>query len=434
MKNNFYFFLFFLILNLTTHNLIISKESETDPEKESKKSSNIVEENDEFDDPSLLKDDSDDDTNKESKRKSKTKTSSKKDKKESEKDEDNNDIYPSLEQLKKDKIEEEMNKYKFFFLKYFYEICMISLLIIYIIHAYIGIKINRNIAESWLQKNKQFFEDNYAHLGGEREYNPNYLSLIKDSYNDYKFFASGRVYLSWVLIDINLKRRQDLISILSQLFLFNERDRIMYEVSITPSEDVPCIFALCRKKDIKLNKKNYRELEEFTEVSNPYFVDKNYVMLTEDEDTTYKIFNNKELIDQYKKIEKFIDLIFFTDRRTGKDKHGLVVSFELRGAYNEADFYDMNIFTHLLIDILGSTSVKGAYKKEANARRKEYEAKISRELAEKNKEEVKNAKEEKKNQEQNKPLTREQLRKKEEKERKDAMKERRKKMYKVVKA
>ena len=63
----------------------------------------------------------------------------------------------------------------------------------------------------------------------------------------------------------------------------------------------------------------------------------------------YRIFNNKELIDQYKKIEKFIDLIFFTDRRTGKDKHGLVVSFELKGAYNEADFYDMNIFTHLLI-------------------------------------------------------------------------------------
>ena len=116
---------------------------------------------------------------------------------------------------------------------------------------------------------------------------------IKDSYNDYKFFGSGRVYLSWLLVDINLKRRQDLISILSQLFLFNEKDRIMYEVSLTPTEDVPCIFAVCKKKDVKLNKKNYRELEEFTEISNPYFMDKNYVMLTEDEDTTYKIFNNK---------------------------------------------------------------------------------------------------------------------------------------------
>ncbi len=427
---NFFLFLFFLIITLITPNFILS----LNPEKEPKKSSEAIEENDEFDDPSLLKEEQDEDSQKTKKsEKIKSNTESKKKPKESEKTNDNDDIYPSLEQLKKDEIE-EMSKYKFFFLKYFYEICMISLLVIYIINAIMGVKINRKLAESWLEKNKKFFEDNYAHLGGEKEYNPNQITLIKDSYNDYRFFASGRVYLSWLLVDINLKRRQDLISILSEIFLFNERDKIMYEVSLTPTEDIPCIFAICKKKDIKANKKNYRELEEFTEVSNPYFMDKNYVMLTEDEDTTNKIFNNKELMNQYKNIEKFIDLIFFTDRRTAKDKHGLVISFELKGSYTEADFYDMNIFAHTLIDILGSTSVKGAYKKEASARRKEYEAKISRELAEKNKEEVKNAKEEKKNQESNKPMTREQLRKKEEKERKNEIKERRKKMFKVVKA
>jgi flagellum-specific peptidoglycan hydrolase FlgJ len=427
---NFFLFLFFLIITLITPNFILS----LNPEKEPKKSSEAIEENDEFDDPSLLKEEQDEDSQKTKKNeKTKSNTESKKKPKESEKTNDNDDIYPSLEQLKKDEIE-EMSKYKFFFLKYFYEICMISLLVIYIINAIMGVKINRKLAESWLEKNKKFFEDNYAHLGGEKEYNPNQITLIKDSYNDYRFFASGRVYLSWLLVDINLKRRQDLISILSEIFLFNERDKIMYEVSLTPTEDIPCIFAICKKKDIKANKKNYRELEEFTEVSNPYFMDKNYVMLTEDEDTTNKIFNNKELMNQYKNIEKFIDLIFFTDRRTAKDKHGLVISFELKGSYTEADFYDMNIFAHTLIDVLGSTSVKGAYKKEASARRKEYEAKISRELAEKNKEEVKNAKEEKKNQESNKPMTREQLRKKEEKERKNEIKERRKKMFKVVKA
>ena len=427
---NFFLFLFFLIITLITPNFILS----LNPEKEPKKSSEAIEENDEFDDPSLLKEEQDEDSQKTKKNeKTKSNTESKKKSKESEKTNDNDDIYPSLEQLKKEEIE-EMSKYKFFFLKYFYEICMISLLVIYIINAIMGVKINRKLAESWLEKNKKFFEDNYAHLGGEKEYNPNQITLIKDSYNDYRFFASGRVYLNWLLVDINLKRRQDLISILSEIFLFNERDKIMYEVSLTPTEDIPCIFAICKKKDIKANKKNYRELEEFTEVSNPYFMDKNYVMLTEDEDTTNKIFNNKELMNQYKNLEKFIDLIFFTDRRTAKDKHGLVISFELKGSYTEADFYDMNIFAHTLIDVLGSTSVKGAYKKEASARRKEYEAKISRELAEKNKEEVKNAKEEKKNQESNKPMTREQLRKKEEKERKNEIKERRKKMFKVVKA
>ena len=422
IKSISFLFISLIILNLISNYYVISEEIDIEQKKDSKN----IEENDEFDDPSLLK--------KKSKKKKEKSNSSQedKDKKPEVIDDDKDSIYPSVEQLRKEKIE-EINKYKYFFLKYLYEINMVSIVIIFILNVIYGVKKNRSIANKWFLKNKSFFEDNYAHLGGEREYNPNNLSLIKESYHDYKFFASGRVYVSWMIVDINLKRRQDLISALSEIFLFGEKDRIMYEISLSPAEDVPCVFAICKKKDVKNTKKNYREINEFAEVVNLSFMDKNYVLLTEDEETTKRIFNNREFISQYNKIEKFLELIFFTDRRTAKDKHGMVVSFELKNAYTEADFYDMTIFTHMLIDIIGGTSVKAAYKKEANARRKEYEAKISRELAEKNKEEIKNAKEEKKNAEQNKPMTREQLKKKEEKERKEAIKERRKKLFKVVK-
>ena len=419
MRHISFFFMFLIILNLISNYYAISDENENEPKKPSKN----IEENDEFDDPSLLK---------KKKKKEKTNTAPEEKKEEIKEETDNNSIYPSLEQLRQEKLE-EMNKYKYFVLKYLYEICMISLVLIFILNSIYGVKKNRAIANKWFLKNRSFFEDNYSHLGGEREYNPSNLSLIKDSYNDYKFFASGRVYVSWCLVDINLKRRQDLISLLSQIFLFGEKDRIMYEISLAPSEDVPCIFAICKRKDVKTTKKNYREINEFTEASNPSFMDKNYMLLTEDEETLNRLFSNRQFLNQYKKIEKFLELIFFTDRRTAKDKHGLVVSFELKNSYTEADFYDMTVFTHMLIDTIGATSVKATYKKEANARRKEYEAKISRELAEKNKEEIKNAKDEKKNAEKNKPMTREQLRKKEEKERKDAIKERRKKLFKMVK-
>ena len=419
MRHISFFFMFLIILNLISNYYAISDENENEPKKPSKN----IEENDEFDDPSLLK---------KKKKKEKTNTAPEEKKEEIKEETDNNSIYPSLEQLRQEKLE-EMNKYKYFVLKYLYEICMISLVLIFILNSIYGVKKNRAIANKWFLKNRSFFEDNYSHLGGEREYNPSNLSLIKDSYNDYKFFASGRVYVSWCLVDINLKRRQDLISLLSQIFLFGEKDRIMYEISLAPSEDVPCIFAICKRKDVKTTKKNYREINEFTEASNPSFMDKNYMLLTEDEETLNRLFSNRQFLNQYKKIEKFLELIFFTDRRTAKDKHGLVVSFELKNSYTEADFYDMTVFTHMLIDTIGATSVKATYKKEANARRKEYEAKISRELAEKNKEEIKNAKDEKKNAEKNKPMTREQLKKKEEKERKDAIKERRKKLFKMVK-
>jgi hypothetical protein len=428
MKKSLSFALFIMIIiNIISNNKVVSEEIEDEQIKPSKN----IEENDEFDDPSLLKKESA--KKKKKKEKQNSNTEEKKSDEQPNKDKDNDNIYPSLEQLRQEKTE-EINKYKYFAMKYLYEICMISLVLIFILNVIYGVKKNRSIANKWLVKNRAFFEDNYSHLGGEREYNPNNLSLIKDSYNDYKFFASGRVYVSWMIVDINLKRRQDLISLLSQLLLFGEKDRIMYEISLSPTEDVPCIFSICKRKDIKYTKKNYREVNEFTEVVNPSYMDKNYVLLTEDEEVVNKIFSNKQFLSQYKKIENFLELIFFTDRRNAKDKHGMVVSFELKGSYTEADLYDMTIFTHMLIDILGATSVKASYKKEANARRKEFEAKLSRELAEKNKEEIQNAKEEKKNAAKNKPMTREQLKKKEEKERKDAIKERRKKLFKMVKA
>ena len=426
-KSNTFLFISLIILNLISNYYVLAEETEI----ETKKTSKNIEENDEFDDPSLLKK-AKSNSQKNKKKKEKPNSDNEEKKSENSQDNDTDNMYPTLEQLREEK-KEEMDKYKNLLKKYLYEIGMVGLVLIFILNAIYGVKKNRNIANKWLLKNTDFYEENYAHLGGEREYNPNNLSLIKDSYNDYRFFASGRVYVSWMIVDINLKRRQDLISVLSQLFLLGEKDRIMYEVSLSPSEDVPCIFAICKRKDIKTTKKNYREVSEFCELANPTFMDKNYILLTEDEETTNRIFNNRQFLAQYSKIEKFLELIFFTDRRSSKDKHGLVVSFELKYSYTEADFYDMTIFTHMLIDILGATIVKGAYKKEANARRKDYEAKISRELAEKNKEEIKNAKDEKKSAEQNKPMTREQLRKKEEKERKEAIKERRKKLFKVVK-
>ena len=419
------------MLSLIILNLISNYNVQTEETKKSKKNS---EENDEFDDPSLLK--NEDNISPSKKKQKKTKSNNdenkNKSKKESTSKTESDDIYPSIEKIKQDEII-EMNKYQYFILTYLYDISMVSFLLLFILVAILGVKKNRNIANKWLEKNIPFFEENYAHLGGEREYNPNNLSLIKDSYNDYKFFASGRVYVGWCLVDINLKRRQDLITLLSQIFLFTEKDRIMYEISVLPSDDIPMIFAICKRKDVKYNKKTYNEIKEFTEGINLNFMDNNYICLCEDEDTISQIFSNKKLVAQYKKIEKFIDLIFFTDRRNCKDKHGLIVSFELKSSYTEADFSDMTLFAHMLVDILGGLSLRSSYKKEAMARRKEYDAKKSRELAEKNKEEVKNAKEEKRNAAYNKPMTREQMQKLEEKERKEAIKERRKKLYKMVK-
>ena len=127
-KSISFLFISLIILNLISNYYVISEEVE----KEKTKAPKNMEENDEFDDPSLLK--------KDKKKKKKEKPNSNQEEKkpqtqkDNDNDKDNDSMYPTVEQLRQEKME-EMNKYKYFFLRYSYEICMIGLIIIFILNT-----------------------------------------------------------------------------------------------------------------------------------------------------------------------------------------------------------------------------------------------------------------------------------------------------------
>ena len=64
----------------------------------------------------------------------------------------------------------------------------VHFLLIFILNVLYGKK-NKKIAFKWYNQNKDFFINNYAHIGTEREFNPKKTdTLIYESYNEYKFF------------------------------------------------------------------------------------------------------------------------------------------------------------------------------------------------------------------------------------------------------
>ena len=92
---------------------------------------------------------------------------------------------------------------------------------LFILNAFYGKLKNKKIASQWLESNKVFFENNYAHLGFSQEYNQKSINLMKPiSYNAFSFFATGRVYVNWMVINLTLKKRQDLISRIISFFYF----------------------------------------------------------------------------------------------------------------------------------------------------------------------------------------------------------------------
>lgn len=82
----------------------------------------------------------------------------------------------------------------------------------------------------------------------------------------------------------------------------------------------------------------------------------NLICLTENiEVFDESVFGNKEFKKLFSKVEDFIDIIFFTDRKTfSKDPHSVFFSFDIDTSSNhlDEDFANINEFVHLFIDIL----------------------------------------------------------------------------------
>jgi len=87
----------------------------------------------------------------------------------------------------------------------YYEIVMFLFVVAFFLNLYIGKSRNEAIATKWYTTNQKFFEDNYAHIGVNSEYNTKAgVPILKESYNNFKFYSSGRVFAKWMLVNIDV--------------------------------------------------------------------------------------------------------------------------------------------------------------------------------------------------------------------------------------
>jgi len=268
---------------------------------------------------------------------------------------------------------------------------MMSLLFFYIAYCYYGKKTNDKFAETWFITNKAFFLENYAHIGiTHADDNTKNSMILKESYNSYRFYASGRVYCKWLLSTIELKRRHDLISTISSFFFNQEKDRINFELAL--DSDLQTVFCFCKSKDLKNLKKTYSDLEYFTrQVSNDRVSDK-LSLYVENQNIVNDLFSEKNLLESYNKVEDWIELIYFTDRKTfSRDPQAIYISFELQINHKnlKEKLKEITNFVHLLIDKLSVVKMSANDRKESEKNRTEFEKKRYKEFVDKQSEEIK---------------------------------------------
>ena len=319
-----------------------------------------------------------------------------------------------------------------FYIFSFYEVLMIAFLLSYIFVCLTGKTANNKLSYQWFNENNKYYSENYAHVGTGAEKGSGYL--LQESYNNYKYYASGRKNINFTLVSLDLSKRHDLVTICSSIVLPYEKDRIIFELSLNVSY-LPHVFNICRKKDLKYMKKTYKDIDFMTQAySNSASLisgnNKSLVAMSEDDEVMNKIFlGDMTLLRLFREVESSIDIIYLTDRQTfSKESFVLFCSFYIKKDMKGS--LEFSKFVHRLADRLAVIDFNNANRKDADKKRTEYNEHIEKLLIKQKESEEPKQRKEKPTKI---PKTKEEAIKMEEKERKNRIKKERSKITKVMK-
>jgi len=310
------------------------------------------------------------------------------------------------------------------------EIVLGVVLILYIINFFVGKGQNKKIAEKWLKVHKEAFEENFETIGMEE----GGKLLDAESFNNYRFYASGRINCHYAMATIETKRRQDLLSMSILSFIWPQKDRYSLEIPLT-NPNIPAIFALVRRKHIKQHMQNYLDIESLAVKRPCEGLNDNLAILSEHDEIIPTIMDER-VLKMFNKFERYIQMVHLTDQKMFSN-YDVAIRFDFLLPPNEKLYEDFVVLTKVafyIADKLSNYNMSPAVRAKAEKTRKAIHEKINKRRQEEKVEEAQRKKVEdkkKKDEELAGKMTKEQLRKKEEKEYRQSLKKRQSKMGKV---
>lgn len=208
---------------------------------------------------------------------------------------------------------------------YKYE-CMATTALGFVLMLYFwGIKKNELVAWKWYNHSIKLFEAQFEKCGVPDE-TRKMQQMERETNNEWKFFATGRNNCTYCLINLETKKRHDLLAMSVLSVYWPQADRVTYTIPLA-FENMPKIsFAILRKK---LVTKFKTENPEFNHLCSTYTIDKvpdsrNYITLAENQEFVNHFVDNN-LVDmqspskskQGKNFDaKCIESIHISDQKT----------------------------------------------------------------------------------------------------------------------
>ena len=266
-----------------------------------------------------------------------------------------------------------------------YQLIMVFFLVSFVYNYFLGKNQNDKHALVWYNANKDYFEERYDYFGLEDEEKlskkiprNNFIKnckLSKENPYYYKLTCANYRYINYLTVVLEFKKRYDVTSLISSIFI-TQRDRIIFQVSFQPNNNLGWIFCVCKKKKAQSIKKSYEDLNYFCQIYEPSSFNNYMALISESLEVFMELFNNKSLFHYYKDIEDYLDAIYFSDM-LNIDVEGTNIFFsfsiDLTRPKQEKILLEITHFVNLFVDTLAQLKYSSKFKEETKKRRIMYE-------------------------------------------------------------
>jgi hypothetical protein len=267
----------------------------------------------------------------------------------------------------------------------FYQLIMVFFLVSFVYNFFLGKNQNDKHALVWYNANKDYFEERYEYFGLEEDDKlskkiprNNFIKNCKMSKENpyyYKLSCANYRYIHYLTVVLEFKKRYDVTSILSSIFI-TPKDRIVFQVSFKPKDDLGWIFCVCKKRKAKNLKKSYEDLNYFCEIYEPSSFNNYMALISESLEVFMELFNNKSLFNYYKEIEDYLDAIYFSDM-LNMEVEGTNIFFsfgiDLTKPKQEKTLLKITHFVNLFVDTLAQLKYNKNFKEKTKKSRIMYE-------------------------------------------------------------
>nr|GEV85928.1 hypothetical protein CTI12_AA198100 [Tanacetum cinerariifolium] len=254
---------------------------------------------------------------------------------------------------------------------YIIEIFCLFFLVLFSVNYFLGKKANESLALAWATKfatRGTIFDKNFSLLGvGDNEGDDAPL-LLKEGQNVFKFYASGRRYCQGLVATMELKSRHDLIASMYNVFV-PCKDEIRIDVYMNDDSMDHVVFALGKKKGVKVMNKEMRDLQRFGSVlaSSKKWIADELAVVSELKEVAADLVN-----------ESVLDQVF--DQQQGTHRKMLVFKFALPDANHMADMTRLVALVPYYTDLIGRYKLSSQARSKTEAARAKVAQEVHKEL------------------------------------------------------